>query len=230
MGDKTKRSCCLLTVVFFWAFFLFIISISFFIISATSPNSKPHRVMLLGDLNSQKHKHTIYTFSSCRQAHQHRRFWVNWFSLVELFSAPSPLQPPAGSCHMVRQPQAREEHLPQAEHRGGQALPCPGASEREKQREVERGPTRSSFDQRMRGRRAGRWRLEAQQRGRGCYSLGGAGTGVEVGAGATSSVLSQFSCARGPGPGVGPGAGVGVWVGPGVGAEAGPGRWGLFMC
>lgn len=53
-----------------------------------------------------------------------------------------------------------------------------------------------------------------------------------AGAGATSSVLSQFSCARGPGPGVGPGAGVevGVCVGPGVGAEAGPGRWGLFMC
>lgn len=67
--------------------------------------------------------------------------------------------------------------------------------------------------------------------GGGCrYSLGGAGAGVVVGAGATSSVLSQFSCARGPGPGVVPGAGVGVWVGPGVGAEAGPGRWGLFMC
>lgn len=55
---------------------------------------------------------------------------------------------------------------------------------------------------------------------------------MEVGAGATSSVPSQFSCARGPVPGVVPGAGAGaeVWVGPGVGAEAGPGRWGLFMC
>lgn len=89
---------------------------------------------------------------------------------------------------------------------------------------------RSSVDRRMGGRRAGRWRLEAQQRRRGCYSLGGAGAGVEVGAVDTSSVLSQFSCARGPGLGVGPGAGLGVWAGPGVGAEAGPGRCGLFMC
>ena len=50
----------------------------------------------------------------------------------------------------------------------------------------------------------------------------------EAGAGATSSVLSQFSCARGPGPGVGAGpgvwVGVGVWAGPGAGAAAGPGR------
>lgn len=112
----------------------------------------------------------------------------------------------------------------------GLALPCPGI--REKERERKRGPTRSSVDRGVRGRRAGRWRLEAQQRGRGCYSLGRVGAGVDVGLGATSSVLSQFSCALGPvlGVGVGPGAGVGVWVGPGVGAEAGPGRWGLFMC
>lgn len=94
------------------------------------------------------------------------------------------------------------------------------------EREKEKGGTR-------REERVGRWRLEAQHRkGGGGYSLGGAGAGVEVGAGATSSVPSQFSCARGPVPGVVPGAGAGaeVWVGPGVGAEAGPGRWGLFMC
>lgn len=47
---------------------------------------------------------------------------------------------------------------------------------------------------------------------------------MEVGAGATSSVPSQFSCARGPELGAVPGPGVGLWVGPGVGAEAGPGR------
>lgn len=90
-------------------------------------------------------------------------------------STPSPLQPPAGPCHTVRQPQAREERLPQADGRekrpgegvGGPALPCPGARERER----ERGPMRSSVDQRMRGRRAGRWRLEAQQRGEGTLLL-----------------------------------------------------------
>lgn len=81
------------------------------------------------------------------------------FSLVELLSAPLPLQPPAGPCHTVRQPQARGERPPQADRRGGLALPCLGAWEREK----ERGPTRSSVDQRMRRWRAGRWRLEAQQ-------------------------------------------------------------------
>lgn len=102
---------------------------------------------------------------------------------------------------------------------GGLAQPYLGASERDK------GLKRSSVYWRVR-RWSGRWRLEAQQKGG--YSLGGAGARVEVGGGASSSVPSQFSGAREPEPGVV--LGPGVWVGPGVGAEAGPGRWGLFMC
>lgn len=69
-----------------------------------------------------------------------------------------------------------------------------------------------------------------REEGREGYSFGGTGAGVEAGAGATSSVPSQCSCARGPEPGAVPGPEAGVWAGPGVGAEAGPGRWGLFMC
>lgn len=57
----------------------------------------------------------MYTFSSCRQAHQHRQLQVNlFFSLLELLSTPSPLQPRTGPCHTVRRPQVRGERLPQA--------------------------------------------------------------------------------------------------------------------
>lgn len=84
----------------------------------------------------------MYTFSSCRQAHQHRQLQVNlFFSLLELLSTPSPLQPRTGPCRTVRRPQVRGERLPQAVggsgdsgERSGQALPCPGARERERER------------------------------------------------------------------------------------------------
>lgn len=169
----------------------------------------------------------MYTFSSCRQAHQHRQLRVNlFFLLLELLSTPSPLQPPTLSHSQAASGQGRASPAGCRGEWGQWREKWPGSTlpwgQRERKRKV--GPGE---------RRAGRWRLEAQQRkGGGGYSLGGAGAGVEVGAGATSSVPSQFSCARGPVPGVvlGAGAGAEVWVGPGVGAEAGPGRWGLFMC
>lgn len=62
-----------------------------------------------------------------------------FFSLLELLSTPSPLQPRTGPCHTVRRPQVRGERLPQAVggsgdsgERSGQALPCPGARERKR--------------------------------------------------------------------------------------------------
>lgn len=76
---------------------------------------------------------------------------------------------------------------------GELALPCPGARVRAQ-----------SVDQRMR-KKSGTMEARGTARRPGLYSLGGAGPGVDVGAGATSSVLSQFSCARGPCPGAGPG-------------------------
>jgi len=53
----------------------------------------------------------MYTFSSYRQAHQHRRLWVNFVSLYQnscpLCRLCSRQQAP---CRTVRQLQAREEH------------------------------------------------------------------------------------------------------------------------
>lgn len=144
-------------------FLLFIISILFFITSATSPSSKPHGVMLLGDLNSQKHEHTMYTFLSCRQARQHRQLQVHLFFFIRTLVRS--LASAAASRHLSRGRAASgqgrappagcrgggERESERERERSGLALPCPGAREREKE-----GARREE--------RAGRWRLEAQQR------------------------------------------------------------------
>lgn len=102
--------------LFFWgvgvgrfSFFIISIVVSFFCLFVSllllrhsicniSRTANHTGVMLLGDPDSQEHKHTMYTFTSRRQAHQHRRLLVNVFRLflqVGLWSAPStpPLPP-----------------------------------------------------------------------------------------------------------------------------------------
>lgn len=101
--------------------------------------------MLLGDPNSQEHKHTMYTFTSCRQAHQHRRLLVNvcfvlFFLEVELWSAPSPPQPPAGPCHAVKTGSRSGKSAPRRlTGSGGGAQLCPALGHRERKGGFGRG-------------------------------------------------------------------------------------------
>lgn len=145
VGDKTKG-----VLVFFFISFsrcwgdgggeggilIYNIHFVFHIICNTS-QQQTTQLCYWGRSEQSKHKHTMYTLMSCRQAHRHRLLWVYMFSLVQLLSTPSPLRPQGGPCHTVRQPQAREEHLPQ-DGREGLALPCPGTREtlRQKRREA----------------------------------------------------------------------------------------------
>lgn len=139
----------------------------------------------------------MYIFLSWRQAHQHRQLRLNAISFLELLSTSWPWWQPAGLCPTPCSPRPEKsasysrtaENLTSGLEYGGRtdSVLSWGQSEGPRMREE-----------------SGTMRLEAQQ-GPGRYSLGGAGPGVEVGAGVTSSVLSQFSCARGPCPGAGPG-------------------------
>lgn len=140
----------------------------------------------------------MYIFLSCRQAHQHRQLRLNAISLLELLSTSWPWWEPAGLCPTLCSPRPEKsasysrtaENLTSGLEYGGRtdSVLSWGQSEGPKDKEGER-------DDEARGTAVGPGR----------YSLGGAGPGVDVGAGATSSVLSQFSCARGPCPGAGPG-------------------------
>lgn len=97
-------------------------------------------VMLLGDPDSQEHKHTMYTFTSRRQAHQHRRLLVNVFHLflqVGLWSAPSTPPGPSGPLpHLLpRPPPVTWSNSDQV--RGGQRERPPQADEKGMQGEKE---------------------------------------------------------------------------------------------
>lgn len=113
--------------------------------------------MLLGDLNSQN-KHTMYTFLSCRQAHCQLR--LNAISLLELFVHSLALVATSRPLFHAVQPQAREECLLQLNSRKSYKWPwvwwenwlCPVLGPEWGPKVLPKGW----------GRRAGRWRLEAQ--------------------------------------------------------------------
>ena len=126
---------------FFWAFFLFIISIFVFHnICNISQQQTTRSYATGGSEQSETLTYYVHLFSSCRQARQHRQLWVN-FSVLELFvrSLASAAAPPS---HLaVGRPQARGERLAGILGRGpSSALPW-GQREREKRRR-EGGPPR----------------------------------------------------------------------------------------
>lgn len=104
--------------------------------------------MLLGDPDSQEHKHTMYTLTSRRQAYQRRRLLVNVFPLFhrgQLLVRSLAPPPATGPCHMIEWQPGLGDWV------GGESAlrRLPRRGRREGKREMQRGekaPTRNSRD------------------------------------------------------------------------------------